>query len=152
MIMPIGDVCIRDVVCARKDTTILEAARLMRQHHVGNLVIVEDYANGRSYPVGIVTDRDIAVSVIAPGLDAALFTVGDLVSQELVTAQENQGIFESIQNMRMHGVRRMPIVDRQGALVGIVAVDDLIRLLGEELNELSKLISREQARELHSKR
>ena len=150
--MPIGDVCVRDVVCASKDTTILEAARLMRQHHVGNLVVVEDSANGRRYPVGIVTDRDIAVSVIAPALDAALFTLGDLLSQELVTAQENQGIFESIQNMRMHGVRRMPIVDRQGALVGIVSVDDLIRLLGEELSELAKLIAREQAREVHSKR
>jgi CBS domain-containing protein len=152
MIMPIGDVCVRDVVCAGKDTTILEAARLMRQHHVGNLVVVEDSANGRRYPVGIVTDRDIAVSVIAPALDAALFTLGDLLSQELVTAQENQGIFESIQNMRMHGVRRMPIVDRQGALVGIVSVDDLIRLLGEELSELAKLIAREQAREVHGKR
>ena len=150
--MPIGDVCVRDVVCASKDTTILEAARLMRQHHVGNLVVVEDSANGRRYPVGIVTDRDIAVSVIAPALDAALFTLGDLLSQELVTAQENQGIFESIQNMRMHGVRRMPIVDRQGALVGIVSVDDLIRLLGEELSELAKLIARERAREVQSKR
>jgi CBS domain-containing protein len=150
--MPIGDVCVRDVVCAGKDTTILDAARLMRQHHVGNLVVVEDSANGRRYPVGIITDRDIAVSVIAPALDAALFTLGDLLSQELVTAQENQGIFESIQNMRMHGVRRMPIVDRQGALVGIVSVDDLIRLLGEELSELAKLIAREQAREVHSKR
>ena len=150
--MPIGDVCVRDVVCASKDTTILEAARLMRQHHVGNLVVVEDSANGRRYPVGIVTDRDIAVSVIAPALDAALFTLGDLLSQELVTAQENQGIFESIQNMRMHGVRRMPIVDRQGALVGIVSVDDLIRLLGEELSELAKLIARERAREMHGKR
>ena len=150
--MPIGDVCVRDVVCASKDTTILQAARLMRQHHVGNLVVVEDSANGRRYPVGIVTDRDIAVSVIAPALDAALFTLGDLLSQELVTAQENQGIFESIQNMRMHGVGRMPIVDRQGALVGIVSVDDLIRLLGEELSELAKLIARERAREVHSKR
>ena len=149
--MPIGDVCVRDVVVARKETTIQQAAVLMRRHHVGDLVVVEEGASGRRVPAGIVTDRDIVVSVVATTLDAAVYTVGDLVARELVTAPEDQGVFETIQQMRANGVRRMPVVDRTGGLVGIVSVDDLIELLSEEMSELAKLISREQVREAQSK-
>jgi CBS domain-containing protein len=148
--MPIGDVCVRDVVVAEKTTTIQEAARLMRQYHVGNLVVI-DAPNGHRSPTGIVTDRDIVISVIATKLDPEVFTLGDLVMQDLVTAPEDQGIFETIQQMRAHGIRRMPIVNEQADLVGIVSVDDLVQLLAEELGELGKLISREQAREMKTR-
>jgi CBS domain-containing protein len=150
--MPIGDVCVRDVVIAEKKTTIQEAAQLMRQHHVGNLVVVEKGSGKRRIPVGIVTDRDIVVSVVATALDAAVFTLGDLVVQDLVTARDDQGVFECMQQMRMKGIRRMPVVDREGELVGIVSVDDFIQLLSEEMGELAKLIAREQVREAQSKR
>jgi CBS domain-containing protein len=150
--MPIGDVCVRDVVVATKDVTVQQAAVLMRRHHVGDLVVVMEGANGRQVPVGIVTDRDIAVSVVAPALNAAVYTVGDLVARELVTVAEEQGVFETIQQMRMSGVRRMPVVDRAGGLVGIISVDDLIQLLSDEMNELAKLIAREQVLEAESKR
>ena len=149
--MPIGEVCVRDVVVADKTTTIQEAARLMRQHHVGNLVVV-DAPNGNRSPSGIVTDRDIVISVVATRLDPAVFTLGDLVMQELVTAREDQGIFETIQQMRANGIRRMPIVNLHNSLVGIVSVDDLIQLLAVELSELGKLISREQAKEVNTRR
>ena len=150
--MPIGDVCVRDVVVASKETTVQQAALLMRRHHVGDLLVVEERANGRKAPVGIVTDRDIVVSVVATILDPAVYTVGDLVARDLVTVAEDQGVFESIQHMRTNGVRRMPVVDREGGLVGIVSVDDLIQLLSDEMSELAKLISREQVREAESKR
>lgn len=150
--MPIGDVCIRDVVVATKDVTVQQAAVLMRRHHVGDLVVVMEEAKGRQVPIGIVTDRDIAVSVVAPALNAAVYTVGDLVARELVTVAEEQGVFETIQQMRMSGVRRMPVVDRAGGLVGIISVDDLIQLLSDEMNELAKLIAREQILEAESKR
>ena len=150
--MPIGDVCVRDVVVATKDVTVQQAAVLMRRHHVGDLVVVMEGANGRQVPVGIVTDRDIAVSVVAPALNAAVYTVGDLVARELVTVAEEQGVFETIQQMRMSGVRRMPVVDRAGSLIGIISVDDLIQLLSDEMNELAKLIAREQVLETESKR
>jgi CBS domain-containing protein len=149
--MPIGDVCVRDVVTASKETTVQEAAVLMRRHHVGDLLLVEEKVKGRQVPLGIVTDRDIVLSVIATKLDAAVFTLGDLVVRDLVTATEDQGIFECIQQMRMNGVRRMPVVDRHGGLVGIISVDDLIQLLSEEMSALAKLISREQTRESRSK-
>ena len=76
--MPIGQVCIREVLVAERDTSVQEAARLMRQHHVGDLVVV-DARNGHRVPVGIVTDRDIVISVVAPKLDPAVFTLGDLI-------------------------------------------------------------------------
>jgi CBS domain-containing protein len=150
--MPIGDVCVRDVVIATKDVTVQQAAVLMRRHHVGDLVVVVDGANGGQVPVGIVTDRDIVVSVVAPTVNAAVYTVGDLVARELVTVAEDQGVFETIQQMRMSGVRRMPVVNRAGGLVGIISVDDLIQLLSDEMSELAKLIAREQVLETESKR
>ena len=126
--MPISDVCMRDVVVASGDTTVREAARLMVQHHVGNLVVVQEEAGGRTVPVGIITDRDIVRNVVAEGLDAGLFTLGDLGARELVTTGEDQGIYECMQQMRINGIRRMPVVDRKGGLVGIISLDDLIQL------------------------
>lgn len=149
--MAIGDVCIREVLVASPETTITEAARLMRQHHVGDLVVVGGN-NGNPIPTGIVTDRDIVLSVVATRLDPSIFTLGDMVTDTLVTVPEDLGIFECIQKMRTKGVRRMPVVDAQGRLVGIVSVDDLIQLLGQELGELGRLISREQAKELVTRR
>ena len=149
--MPIGDVCIRDVVIAGKNTSVQEAALLMRRNHVGDLVITEVNPDGRQIPVGIVTDRDIVLSVIATSLDPAVYTVGDLVARDLVTVSEDQGVFESIQHMRANGVRRMPVVDRQGGLVGIISVDDVVQLLSEEMSLLAKLISREPLIEARSK-
>jgi len=149
--MPIGDVCVREVLVATRETTVGEAARLMRRHHVGDLVVV-DGENGDRVPAGIVTDRDIVLSVVATGLDPSVFTLGDLVTANLVTVPEDLGVFECIQKMRTRGVRRMPVVNTQGKLVGIVSVDDLIQLLGQELSELGRLISREQAKELVTRR
>src|SRR5258708_28779884 len=148
--MPINKICVREVVGAERHTTIQDAARLMRQHHVGDLIVMEG-TNGQRVPFGIVTDRDIVVSVVASALDPKFFTIGDLATQELVAAHEDQGVFECIQQMRSKGVRRMPVIDRQGGLVGIISVDDLIHLLAEEMSELARLLSYEQAREAQSK-
>jgi len=144
--MPIGDVCIRDVVVASRETTAREAARLMSENHVGNIVVIEDIG-GRRVPVGIVTDRDIVRNVVAEALDASLFTLGDLAARDLVTVREDQGVFECMQQMRINGIRRMPVLDLKGGLVGIISLDDLIQLLAEEMSELAKVIVREQARE-----
>jgi len=151
-IMPIGEVCVRDVVVVSKEQTIQQAAVLMRRNHVGDLVVVEERAGGRQVPVGIVTDRDIVVSVLATAVDPQVYTVGDLVARKLLTVAEDQGVFETIQYMRTNGVRRMPVVDRAGGLVGIISVDDLIQLLSDEMSELAKLIAREQVHEAAIKR
>jgi len=139
-------------VVVSKEQTIQQAAVLMRRNHVGDLVVVEERAGGRQVPVGIVTDRDIVVSVLATAVDPQVYTVGDLVARKLLTVAEDQGVFETIQYMRTNGVRRMPVVDRAGGLVGIISVDDLIQLLSDEMSELAKLIAREQVHEAAIKR
>ncbi len=149
--MPIGDICVRDVVTATRETTIVEAAQLMRVNHVGDLLVVEG-SNGSRAPVGIITDRDIVVAVVALRLDASVLSVGDVMGTQLETVGEHEGVFETIQQMRKAGIRRIPVVNRQGGLVGIVSVDDLVQLLAEEMTELSKLISREQRKEAHARR
>lgn len=148
--MPIGEICNREVVFSYPNHTVREAALLMREYHVGDLVVVEE--NGKRKPVGIVTDRDIAISIVALGLDPDVIRVGDIMGPELVTVRENQGVFETIQQMRLKGVRRLPIVGEEGALVGIVAVDDLVALFADELSELSKAIVREQMVEVKTRK
>jgi CBS domain-containing protein len=135
--MPIGEVCARDVVVATRDVTVQQPAVLMLRHHVGDLVVVEERPKGRQAPIGIITDRDIVIRVVAPALNAAAYTVGDLVVREMVTVAEDLGVFETVQQMRIAGVRRLPVVDRTGGLVGIISVDDLIQLLSGEMNELA---------------
>ncbi|HUW36880.1 MAG TPA: CBS domain-containing protein [Rhodocyclaceae bacterium] len=144
--MPIGEVCSRVVVVADRNTTVMEAACLMRQHHVGNIVVVNE-TNGVNYPVGIVTDRDIVVEIVVNRLDPETILVGEIMVAAIVTVREQDDILDTMQLMRRKGVRRVPVIDDEGALVGIIAVDDLIQLLAEELGELSKLIVHEQAHE-----
>ena len=148
--MPIGDICVRNVVTTTPDKTIEDAAQLMRVNHVGDLLVI-DRASGRRLVHGILTDRDIVVAVVALKLDPTAITVGDVMSRGVETAKEDQGILETIERMRSAGIRRMPVVSLNGILIGIVSVDDLIQLLAEEMGELAKLISREQHKEAHAR-
>lgn len=115
-------------------------------------LIVADSEHEAIRPVGIIRDRDIVLSVVAPKLDASVITVGDIMGDELVTCLEDMGVSECIRKMRAKGVRRMPIVNGRGDLVGIVSVDDVIEMLADELSEVSKLIAREQGREVRFRR
>lgn len=144
--MTIGEICNRDTVFTTRDSSISAAAGLMREHHVGDVVVVEERA-GRRIPVGILTDRDLVIEILAKNVDMNSVTVGDVMSGELITAREGDGLYETLQRMRAKGVRRVPVVDAGGALVGIISVDDLLDLLADELTALTRLLSREQARE-----
>ena len=144
--MAVGEICNRDVVIAEKSLSVVAAAQLMRTHHVGDLVVVEE-KNGRKHPAGIVTDRDIVVEVVAAGVDPETLKVGDIMGPEVATVRESEGLFEALRYMRDKGVRRMPVVDREGGLVGILTMDDLLSLLAEEMTELAKLVSHERQRE-----
>lgn len=144
--MSVGEICNREVVFVQRDAGILEAAQLMRQYHVGDLVVVDAKQDGRR-PVGIVTDRDLVIEVIAEGVDMSKVAVEDVMSFELVTAREEDDILDTMKRMRAKGVRRIPVVGKDGALVGILSVDDLLELLAEEITDLAKIITREQVRE-----
>ena len=149
--MPISEICNREVVIVQRNNTILEAAQLMRQHHVGDVVVVED-RGGVKVPVGIVTDRDLVVEIMAPAIDQKVITVGDIMVTELATVKENAGLSETIEYMRAKGVRRVPVVDKGGGLVGILTLDDLLELLAEELLALANLVRREQKKETIGRR
>jgi CBS domain-containing protein len=149
--MNVGEICIRDVVVASRDATVARAAQLMREFHVGDLVVVDE-SGGRRLPAGIVTDRDVVIGVVAPGLDPATLTAGDIMTGELITAREGDGVFETLQTMRRRGVRRLPVVDAAGALAGIVALDDILEIIAEELGAAIKVTAREQANEARRRR
>ena len=149
--MAIGEICSREVVFARRDTTIKVAARLMRESHIGSLVVVDE-PDGKRIPAGILTDRDIVVAVVALGLNPDAIQVGDVMSQELLAVREDAGVAETAELMRMKGVRRLPVTDDAGALVGIIAADDLLMLLAEELSALAMMVSREHKREKEIRR
>lgn len=144
--MPVGEICNRDVVILQREATILDAAQLMREHHVGDVLVVEE-RDGARIPVGIVTDRDLVVEIMATGLDPTVITVGDIMVPELVTVKESAGVFETVQYMRSKAVRRLPIVDENGMLAGILTLDDLLELLSEELLAIVKLVRVQRQKE-----
>ena len=148
--MGISELCSRSVVVTERKTSIEEAARLMREHHVGSLVVVDEDARGRK-PVGILTDRDIAIEVVAVGVAPASVTVGEVMAPELVTATLDDEPWQTIQRMRKKGVRRVPVVDAEGLLAGIVSVDDLLEIVSEELDGLVKVIAAELRREARTR-
>lgn len=144
--MSAGEFCSRDVVVTEKNASIISAARLMREHHVGNVIVVEQ-RGGIRVPVGIVTDRDLVMEVLAKDVPVNACTVGDIMTFDLVTANETDGIWDTLQRMRARSVRRVPVVSGTGALVGILSADDLLELLSEELSSLAKIIGHQPERE-----
>jgi predicted transcriptional regulator len=141
--MPISEICTREVIIARCDETVLEAAKLMRERNVGTVVVVEERGSVR-VPVGIVTDRDLVVEIIASEVDPTFIRMGDIMPAELVSVKGSCGVYEGIQYMRSKGVRRLPVIDEDGGLLGIVTLDDLLGLLAEEFSALAKLVERER--------
>jgi len=144
--MPIGEICSREVVCAKRDTTVKTAARLMREQHVGSIVVVEEPEEER-IPTGIVTDRDITVAVVALGLDPDVIQIGDIMGTNLVSVKEDWGIAEVVELFQLKGVRRLVVTDSNGYLVGIVAADDVLSLLAEEMSALASMVQGERKRE-----
>ena len=149
----VGQICVRTVVSTTREATVADAARLMRDHHVGSLVVTEQRGDSRR-PVGIITDRDIVVEVTALDLDAADVTVGELMGfgVSLVTAKDTDGLRETIELMRHHGLRRIPIVSARGHLLGIVSSEDLLKAFSEDLVALGSISGRERSREVTERR
>jgi len=145
--MNAGERCNRQVVTATRETSITGAAQLMRDKHVGSLIIVENRDN-HPEPVGILTDRDIVIEVLAENVDPDAVTVGDVMTTAVLKVCEHDSIFEVAQRMRARGVRRVPVVSNQGELVGVLAQDDILALLGEELSLLIKVSTREVEQEI----
>ena len=148
--MNAGEICNREVVIAYREMNLTEAAKLMREHHVGSLVVVVERAKER-VPVGILTDRDIVVAVVAKEMDPAKLTVGDVMSHGVFAVREQDGLAEVLRAMREHGVRRVPVVTHSGALAGILTIDDLLELVADELSDFVRTIGRERLRETRAR-
>ncbi len=140
--MSVGEVCNREVVIIGSRESILDAARLMREHHVGDVVVVEE-REGTRVPVGILSDRDIVIEVLAQDVALNEVDVGDVMSRDLLMAKEGDHILDTIKQMKAHGVRRVPVVNESDALAGILVLDDVLELIAEQLNDLVGLVKSE---------
>jgi signal-transduction protein with cAMP-binding, CBS, and nucleotidyltransferase domain len=137
----IGELSTKPVVTIATTATVQEAARLMKQKNVGAVIVV----NG-DRPCGILTDRDIAVGVVATGIDAATVEVGKVMHKNPAVIREDKGIFDVVKMFDAKGVRRLPVVDAGGHLSGIVALDDVLMLFGREMGHVASALSRELRR------
>jgi CBS domain-containing protein len=149
--MRIGDICTREVIQCSRTTTALELAQIMQNSHVGDVVVV-DQPNGKKIVVGLVTDRDLVVEIMARETDPVTVTAGDIMRPDTVTAGAEADIYEAAELMRLKGVRRIPIVDEDGGLIGIVTMDDLLNVVSDQLALLARVVARERFEEEQSRR
>lgn len=136
--MSVGRICVRSVATATPQETLREAARRMREHAVGSLVVVD----GKTRPVGVLTDRDVMLRCVAGADDADDVRVAQAMSTPVVTASEAMPIEDILSQMSASGIRRVPVVDDAGVLVGILALDDVLDLLSEEVTTIGRLLAR----------
>lgn len=141
-----GEICTRNVSYAERGMSLVEGARQMREHHVGCLVVVDEVAGQRKV-VGMLTDRDIVVAVVARGVAPQTLSVGDVMSADPITVREDESLIDLMRTMRAKGVRRVPVVGEGGVLVGVATLDDVLTILAEELGLLVAAIDRESQRE-----
>ena len=146
--MSAGEYCNRDVVVIEKTESVREAINLMRENHVGDVVIVE-MREKASIPLGILTDRDVVVEILAEDVDLDAVNVGDVMSYQLVTVNEDTKLLDAIKQMRIKGVRRLPVVNEQGELQGILSADDILELVVEQLSDIVGLVSKEMTNEIN---
>jgi len=144
--MTVDAVCTRDVATVRPSDALLDVARVMRDRHVGDVVVVGD-GEGRR-PIGILTDRDIVVGIVAVTPDKLeMLRVEDVMNRELATVKSSAALDAALRTMRERGVRRLPVVGADGRLAGIVTFDDLVAALARELGDLATVVVRERQRE-----
>lgn len=140
----VGDLVERDVVCVAQDASIIDAAKLMREHHIGDVVVIND----DNEPVGIITDRDVVVETLAQSVEAEDLCVGDIMSSSITCAKEEDGIYDIIRLMKENGVARVPIINTQGTLVGIITAKKILQLLVNELNDLVVVSEQQKQKEV----
>lgn len=144
--MQLGEACNREVIIIADNSSVIEAAKLMRDYHVGSIVVTKK-DEGITKPIGIITDRDLVIDVIAKDMSPEKVTVSGIMNSKLITGKDTDQLWNSLRTMRTHGIRRMPVIDSNGSLVGIITADDILELFSEELLDLTRLIALEQKKE-----
>ena len=144
--MHVGQICTRSLVTCSGQTPAVELARKMRDQHVADVLVIEDRA-GRLSPVGLVTDRDLVVEVMARGTDPNQVRAADLMCADLETVLDTELVYDAIWHMRKRRILRLPVVDAHGALVGVLTADDVAEFLASELTEVARLRKRNPAQQ-----
>jgi CBS domain-containing protein len=139
--LTVGEICSRTVAVGYPSLALNEAARLMRARHVGCLVIVEELAVGESLVVGVLTDRDIAMSVVAADRDPHTLRVGDVMTREVVMAREQDSLLDLLATMRRRKVRRIPVTGARDLLVGIVSLDDVLAVMAQQMQAIAAAVT-----------
>ena len=141
--MHVGEICNQEVITVAADESAQSVATIMRKEHVGDVVVVED---GRK-PVGIVTDRDLVLEVMVPGLEPNDLTAREIATDPLITVEARDDLFVAMEIMETKGVRRLPVVQSNGALVGLLTVDDIWELLAGLQTQLAGVVNRQRKQE-----
>jgi CBS domain-containing protein len=141
--MTAGELCIRRIVTAERDESVVDAARRMLDENVGDLVVVEQFADS-VIPIGIVTDRDLTLGVLSRGTPAAFeLRVRDVMQTELITAYDDEDATSALAKLDRYKVRRIPVVNHSGVLQGILTLDDLISWIREQLDHAAAVVARQ---------
>jgi CBS domain-containing protein len=139
MAIEVERICQRDLDCIAPDDSVAKAADRMRQRTVGSLIVVD----AARHPIGIITDRDLVIRALADARDADSTPVSEVMTPDIVVAPRDTTIESALRLMREGPFRRLPIVDEQGALAGLVTVDDVLIGIGREFSEIASLIEME---------
>jgi CBS domain-containing protein len=141
--MSVAKYCDREIATITRDASIHKAALMMRHYHGGEVIIVEK-SNDKNIPIGIVTDRDLVVEIIAMEVDMEQISVGNVMSLELITVSENMSLSDTLDIMQHNGVRRAPVVDGSGCLIGLITVEGILKVLSQDMNKVLELFYRER--------
>jgi CBS domain-containing protein len=145
--MNIGSLCKREAVTIDQDMSLHQAAQRMRDEHVGALVVTGDGPDGLA-ALGVVTDRDLAIEVLARGRDGASVSVGTLISGRLVAVAYDATLSDAIAAMEGEGVRRLLVTGPAQELLGIVSIDDLIDVWAGDMARLAQSLRKAREREM----
>jgi CBS domain-containing protein len=143
--MRVDELCTRNVITIEADASIVEAAKQMREHHVGDVVVLPEPGDRR--PVGVLTDRDITVELVAKDLPLSGVSVGDVMSRDIVTVRVQDDLADALEIMTTNTVRRIPVIDEDDKIYGILSIDDVIGVIAEELKKVSSLCRRQPGQE-----
>lgn len=138
--MDVRDLCRHRVVTIDPGADLVEAARVMREFHVGFLVV----SDGRT-PVGVITDRDIVLEAVAGCVDPRSVTVRDAMTAEPVTLTADTPLEDALDSLRVAGIRRAPVVDDGGRIVGVLSIDDVLDHIAVQLGAVAGSLRHEQA-------
>lgn len=147
VLLTAADICTRNVVCADRGMMVDDAARLMRTQHTGSVVVVEEPAPHERYVAGMVTDRDIVTRVVALDRDVHAFRVADIMTPDVVTVREQDSLLDVLAVLRRKRVRRVPVTGARGELIGIVAIDDVLSAVAEQMQALAGAVGAAQRHE-----